>query len=333
MRTRHIPPGREALWRRQAEADAEIERLDAACDAAEKKARELAKVLDPDDSVVEDADEEFARLFDERNRAVAVADAVYRERTAGLTSWIDHDPTAPVCSECQGTGGPPGCDAHGACSTCRGWGREHREPIPVWSETAQAWVNPATGQTVDLLANADPKGAAVQNDQQDANGSDPTPVSKQNANRDRFRELVAERERERAAQHSRASDEAQRHLDRAGRWTQRIGRETRSNAPVPTSAAPTTTGSAGGAMASIEEVRASIMQGTQCLTDALGMLKQAESEIESGQQAIMHAVEGSGQNDAQEALGLLQRALESVAEVVQMVNAAAQSAEDVAARL
>jgi hypothetical protein len=86
-------------------------------------------------------------------------------------------------------------------------------------------------------------------------------------------------------------------------------------------------------MASIEEVRAGIMQGTQSLTDALGMLKQAEAEIESGQKSIMHAVEGSGQNDAQEALGLMQRALESVAEVVQMVHAAAESAQDVAARL
>jgi hypothetical protein len=48
MRTRHIPPGREGLWRRQAEANAEIERLDAACDAAERKARGGAAVTAPD---------------------------------------------------------------------------------------------------------------------------------------------------------------------------------------------------------------------------------------------------------------------------------------------
>lgn len=260
---RHIPPGREDLWRRQAEADAEIERLDAVCDAAGRKARELAKVLDPDDSIVEDADEEFARLFDERNRAIAVADAVYRERIAGLTSWIDHDPTAPICSDCHGTGGPPGCDAHGACSTCRGWGREHREPIPVWSETAQAWINPATGRTVDLLA-------------------DPAPTPK----------------------------------------------------PAPTQPTTTpTTGSTGGAMASIEEVRALMMRGNELLTEALGMEQQAAAQLEEAQQLFLQAAEGADGAGTEEVRGMVARAIETNTDTVQNTSAAIQSIETVAAHL
>lgn len=152
----HIPPGREHLWRRQEESDAELARLDAALKAAEAHAAELAEALHPDDSIVEDADREVERLHDAYNRAVAVNDRIYAERIAGLTSWIDHDPTAPVCTTCGGTGGPPGHDAHGACPTCRGWGREDRPPIPVWSEKDKQWIDPTTGRPVDLLAEKPP---------------------------------------------------------------------------------------------------------------------------------------------------------------------------------
>lgn len=169
MTARHIPAGREDLWRRQEAADAEVARLSAAVDAADQRARALAKEFDPDDAIVEDADAELDRLLTAHAQAVAVADRIYEERTAGLSSWIDTDPTAPICGACGGTGGPPGADAHGACPTCRGWGREYREPIPVWNERDQEWVNPATGQTVDLLA--DPKPA-------DSKSSGPKPAEK-----------------------------------------------------------------------------------------------------------------------------------------------------------
>jgi hypothetical protein len=148
----HIPPGREDLWRRQAESDARLAALEADLKDAERKATDLATVLDRDDSIVEDADREGERLHDAYNREVAVNDRIYTERTAGLTSWIDHDPTAPICPDCQGTGGPPGHDAHGACKTCRGWGREDRPPIPVWNEQDKQWIDPTTGRPVDLLA-------------------------------------------------------------------------------------------------------------------------------------------------------------------------------------
>lgn len=138
----HIPPGKEDLYRRQAESDAELDRLDKASDAAEKSRNDLAKALGWDDPLVDEADEEMVRLLDERSRAFAVNQRIYDERMTGLSSWIDSDPTAPVCPVCKG----------GGCKTCRGWGREHREPIPAWSDEAKAWINPATGREVDLLA-------------------------------------------------------------------------------------------------------------------------------------------------------------------------------------
>lgn len=155
-RQRHIPPGREQLWQRQAESDARLAQLNAQMQAAQAHAEALAEALDPDDAIVEDANREVERLHDDYCREVAVNDRVYTERLAGLTSHLDHDPTAPICDTCQGTGGPPGHDAHGACPTCRGWGRESRPPIPVWHDADEhhpaGWYDPATGRPVDLLA-------------------------------------------------------------------------------------------------------------------------------------------------------------------------------------
>jgi hypothetical protein len=150
----HIPAGREDLWRRQEEADAEVRRLTALYEAAERRADHLNRIYPAYSPQVRAADAETERINTEVDRAEAVAERVHQERTAGLSSWIDHDPTAPICSECGGTGGPPGSDAHSACKTCRGWGREDdgRPPIPVWSDKSQKWINPATGQSVDLLA-------------------------------------------------------------------------------------------------------------------------------------------------------------------------------------
>jgi len=155
---RHIPPGKEDLYRRQEQADAEVARVEAKLDAATKRRDDLVEALGWDDPLVNEADEEMAAALDEHNRAVAVADRVYQERMAGLSSWIDEDPTAPVCPDCHGAGGPPGADAHGTCTTCRGWGRESRPPIPEWDAKDQEWINPATGRTVDLLADP-PKSA------------------------------------------------------------------------------------------------------------------------------------------------------------------------------
>ena len=157
MAKRYIPTGREDLYRRQAIADAEVTRLESAHKAAERKARELAQVLDRDDALVEDAEAEADRLYDEWGRAQAVADRIHQERTAGLSSWIDTNPHLPVCSECGGTGGPRlACggieDARTSCRTCRGWGREDdgRGNLPAWNEKDQCWCDPATGRKVDI---------------------------------------------------------------------------------------------------------------------------------------------------------------------------------------
>lgn len=151
----HIPAGREDLWRHQAEADAEVRRLTDLYEKATRRADRLNNIYPAYSQQVREADTEAERINTELDRAEAVAERVYQERTAGLSGWIDHDPTAPICPDCKGAGGPPGYDAHGACRTCRGWGREYREPIPVWHEQAGEWINPATGQSVDILAGPD----------------------------------------------------------------------------------------------------------------------------------------------------------------------------------
>lgn len=153
MSPRHIPPGKEDLWRRQEEIDAEYARVSRDLDAADRKARRLYEEFG-EDSITEEADEEVARLCDELTRVTEVSNRVYMERMAGLTSWIDQDPTAPICGTCQGAGHRPGTAGHDvsdACPDCRGWGREHQASF-TWNEGAQAFIDPATGREVDILS-------------------------------------------------------------------------------------------------------------------------------------------------------------------------------------
>lgn len=86
-------------------------------------------------------------------------------------------------------------------------------------------------------------------------------------------------------------------------------------------------------MASIEEVRAMIKRANEEGNSSLGMLQQANASPETMQGSLMHAVEGSGQQDAAEAVGLVTQAIECVGDAVQRVSAAIPSAETVAARL
>ncbi len=86
-------------------------------------------------------------------------------------------------------------------------------------------------------------------------------------------------------------------------------------------------------MASIEEVRAGIGQANEKAQESLGALQQAQSSLEEAQGMLMQATEGSAQSDAPEANGLLSKAIGSITEVQQDVQAAIQAAEGVAARL
>jgi len=127
------------------------------------------------------------------------------------------------------------------------------------------------------------------------------------------------------------ADEAEKHRKDA-RMARRLGQMQRRNEqePATTSSAPT---SSGAAMASIEEVRGGIAQATDKASDSLGHLQQAHSDLEQSQGLLMRAVEGSSQADADEAVGLLGRAIGMAAELQQTVSAAVQSAEGVGARL
>jgi hypothetical protein len=114
--------------------------------------------------------------------------------------------------------------------------------------------------------------------------------------------------------------------------------ETRANngrrdEPKQARTTPTTTSTSGGAMASIEEVKAGIGQANDTASNSLGGLQQAHSDIEQASGMLQQAAQGSSQADADEATGLFQRAIELITEVQQTVSMAIQSAEAVAARL
>ena len=86
-------------------------------------------------------------------------------------------------------------------------------------------------------------------------------------------------------------------------------------------------------MSSIEEVRGQNMHAIEVANQSLGMFQQGRADLESAQQALLHAMEGSSQQDAAEAIGLFTQALASVDEVVQQVAAGISSAQDATDRL
>ncbi len=86
-------------------------------------------------------------------------------------------------------------------------------------------------------------------------------------------------------------------------------------------------------MASIEEVRAGIALAKDKASESLGALQQAHSSLEQAQSALLQASEGSAQSDVPEARALLARAIESIVEVQQAVQAAVQASEGVFDRL
>lgn len=90
---------------------------------------------------------------------------------------------------------------------------------------------------------------------------------------------------------------------------------------------------AGTAMTSITDVRAGIAVAVDYAQQSMGALQQAFADLEQAQGALMHAVDGSGQADVSEAVAMLARAVENVAETQQIVAAAVQSAESIGARL
>ena len=98
-------------------------------------------------------------------------------------------------------------------------------------------------------------------------------------------------------------------------------------------ATTTNTGSAGGAMASIEGVRAGIVAANEKANEGLGAMQHAHVCLEEAQGRLMHATEGSGQADVSTALGLLAQAVNDLDAVRQQVSAAISSSESIANRL
>jgi hypothetical protein len=86
-------------------------------------------------------------------------------------------------------------------------------------------------------------------------------------------------------------------------------------------------------MASIEEVQAGIAQANDEVRNGLGALEQAKSSFERAQGLLTQATQGSSQSDADQANGLLARAIASVDEATQSASSATSTADGYAAGL
>lgn len=86
-------------------------------------------------------------------------------------------------------------------------------------------------------------------------------------------------------------------------------------------------------MSSIEEVRVTIIQANDRLSESLGQLQAAFSNIEQAQGLFLQASEGSSQSDVREAAGMLAAAREQIGDGQRYVGAAITSSESVATRL
>lgn len=291
----NIPAGREHLWRRQAEADAEVKRLTALYDKATRRADQLNQRYPAYSPQVREADAEAERLDTEVTRAEAVAERVHQERTKGLSSWIDESPYLPICPDCGGSGGPVAGDAHDACPTCRGWGRKDdgTPTPPVWHEGSKQWINPATGQTVDPPSYA---GAP----HKDPGKPQAWQFPKQG--------------------HS-AGYQGPNKSD--GRFAAEL-----KNPGTSSSGGTTMSGSDtyGGLRARVQGV-ASRMQERQ------GLLQQALGDTEQDVAEVNDIGSETTQAGIQDGLGALQQAQQKIEEAIQMVGAAEQSIEGAAAAL
>lgn len=86
-------------------------------------------------------------------------------------------------------------------------------------------------------------------------------------------------------------------------------------------------------MATIDEVRSGISQANTKASESMGALQQARQSIEEAQSMLQSVMQGSSQNDVEQARAHYADAAGKVEDVQQAVHAAIQAAEDVAARL
>jgi len=344
---RHIPPGKEDLWRAQAQADAEVTRLEKAIAKAEHTARELAAAFGPADSITEGADREVERLYAEHDRATAVANRVYDERMDGLSSWIDTDPTAPVCTDCHGAGNRPGTagrDVADSCPGCRGWGRAPTEPIATWDEASGQWVNPATGQAVDLLGDPEPEEKSM---------------PKPGTDRDQFLGLLREMDDEDLEHEKHNTGELQEMAEDDGD-TERAARlakdyadfqaeQQRRTKPAPTGKTlkiqrtgrwydenpitSTNTTSTGGTGMSIGDAKQGMLGPIEKLNEALGLMQAGNAALEEAQTGLRQATEGSSQAEADQAHAQVDESKNKIDEAQQQIAQALGEFEGVAQRL
>ena len=86
-------------------------------------------------------------------------------------------------------------------------------------------------------------------------------------------------------------------------------------------------------MAGVEEVRRGIAVAKQKSEDSLSALHQATLALEEAQEALAAATEGTGQDDMQQATGMLLEALQSVSGTKGTVNQVISAAEGYEGRL
>lgn len=86
-------------------------------------------------------------------------------------------------------------------------------------------------------------------------------------------------------------------------------------------------------MAGVEEVRRGIAVAKRKSEDSLGALHQATLALEEAQQALASATDGTGQDDMQQANGMLLEAIQSISGTQGTINAVISAAEGYEGRL
>lgn len=86
-------------------------------------------------------------------------------------------------------------------------------------------------------------------------------------------------------------------------------------------------------MAGVEEVRRGISIAKRKSEDSIGALHQATLALEEAQEALASATEGTGQDDMQQASGMLLEAIQSITGTKGTINAVITTAEGYEGRL
>lgn len=329
---RIIPPGREDLYRRAEAAGAEVRRLTALYEAADRRAERLNQIYPAYHPVVRAADAETDRINTQVDRAEAVAERVHQERTAGLSSWIDVREDLPVCTTCDGSGQAPDRSplpgVENSCRTCRGWGRadDGRPCPPVWSDADQRWIDPSTGRDVAPPGSSSDRSSLWWLDGVDTSKLSFSEVSDLARRAGDLRDEM-QRQGDPPERIAEVDREYQRLLEAQEQARRRMTGATHTATP-PTAPSPATSaGTGGGTTMSQQEVIAQLQAIQGAIETTLGATQEAQATLEQQEGHVQQVLDHGGQG-ADAVAQAVAAARQLFTDAGQHVGAAIQACEE-----